>query len=138
MAVGVVMRARAAAAGGGPLGGQRLSRSLSDARRRHTVPTVAHRLGGQVAVVHALCAVLARRATILVDTLSLALATAHAGAASPKGRRADGRHGGCERNRNVAVKRGRLRCVDGADDDDGDDDDDTFVMDDEEDENNWK
>lgn len=38
---------------------------------------------------HAFCAVLARRPPVLVHTLGLALATAHAGAASPEGGGAD-------------------------------------------------
>ena len=62
--------------------------------------TVAHGLGGQVALVHAFGAVLARRAAVLVDTLRLALAAADAGAAGAEGRGADDgghRDGGGER-----------------------------------------
>lgn len=55
---------------------------------------MAHGLGGQIALVHALCAVLARSASILVDALGLALATAHTSAAGPEGGPADERRHG--------------------------------------------
>lgn len=51
-------------------------------------------LGGQIALVHALGAVLAWRATIIIDTLRLAFATAHAGTAgSQRCATGNGRHG---------------------------------------------
>lgn len=88
---------------GTALGRQRLSRSTAmvgaagavmSSGRRDAVAPMAHGLGGQVAVVHALCAVLAGRAAILVDTLGLALATAHARAACSEGGGANcGGHG---------------------------------------------
>lgn len=46
---------------------------------------VGIRLGGQIALVHTLRAVTARRAAVLVDTLRLALPAAHTGAAGPEG-----------------------------------------------------
>lgn len=46
---------------------------------------VSHALRGQIALVHALCAVLAGRAAIFVDALGLALAAAHTSAACPEG-----------------------------------------------------
>lgn len=56
--------------------------------------TVAHGFGGQITLVHAFGAVLARRPAVLVDALGLALAAADAGAASPQGRGAHrGSHG---------------------------------------------
>lgn len=53
---------------------------------------MAHGLGGQIALVHAFGAILARSASVFVDTFGLALATAHTGATGSKGRRADSRH----------------------------------------------
>lgn len=97
MAVGVCTRA------GGLLGGQRLSHALGGPGWRDSMATVTHGLGGQIALVHTLCAVLARSATILIDTLGLALATAHTGAAGSQGRRADGRHAGWGRRRRFGV-----------------------------------
>ncbi len=83
-------------AGDGPLAGEGLARPLLDACRRHSVAAVAHGLGWQVAIVQALCAVLARRSAVLVDTLSLTLPTAHACAAGAEGCRShDRRHGVC-------------------------------------------
>lgn len=57
---------------------------------------VSHGFRGQIALVHALCAVAAGRAASFVDALCLALATAHAGAPRAEGGAADdarGRHG---------------------------------------------
>lgn len=66
--------------------GQRVARPLRNhAGRRDSVAAVAHGLRRQVTVVHALRAVLARRATVLVDTLGLAFAAADAGAAGSVG-----------------------------------------------------
>lgn len=42
---------------------------------------MGHALRGQIAIVHALCAVLAGRAAILVDTLGLALPASNTSAA---------------------------------------------------------
>jgi hypothetical protein len=79
-----------------PLARQRLARPLLDACRRHSMAAVAHRLGRQVAFMQALCAVLARRFAVLVDTFGLALATTDASAAGTKGCRShDRRHGRC-------------------------------------------
>lgn len=51
-------------------------------------------LGGQIAIVHAFGTVFAGRAAIIVDTLSLPLATAHTGAAGSQRRAThDRRHG---------------------------------------------
>lgn len=81
----------------GPGGRQSVARGTMGVgvSRRTLAVVVGHALRGQIAVVHALGAVLARRATILVDALGLAFATAHTGAASPEGGRAHnaGRHG---------------------------------------------
>lgn len=80
----------------GPLGRQRLANPLVGAGGRHAMAAMAHRLGGQVALVHALCAVLARRPAVLVDALGLALPAADAGAAGTERRRShDRRHGWC-------------------------------------------
>lgn len=43
----------------------------------------------QIAFVHALCAVFARRAAIFIDTLGLAFAASHAGTSGPEGGRAN-------------------------------------------------
>lgn len=59
--------------------------------RRTLAVMMSHALRWQIAVVHSLCAVLARCATIFVYTLGLAFATAHTGAARPKGSRANNR-----------------------------------------------
>lgn len=48
---------------------------------------MGHGLGGQIALVHALGAVLTRRAAVLVNALGLALAAAHASAAGSEGGR---------------------------------------------------
>lgn len=69
--------------------GQRLAGALGDACRGNTLSAVAHGLRWQVALMHALCAVLTRSAAILVDTLGLALAAADAGTAGAEGRGAD-------------------------------------------------
>lgn len=85
--------------------------------RRRLSMKVGVGLGGQIALVHALGAVLARRATIIVDTLRLALATAHAGTAGSQ-RCATGnrRHGDQDNSRmqydsiqGTTVKRGPRR-----------------------------
>lgn len=81
-------------AGDGPLTGEGLARPLLDACWRYSMAAVAHRLGWQVTVVQALCAVLARGSAVLVDTLGLSLATAHTSAAGAEGCRShDRRHG---------------------------------------------
>jgi hypothetical protein len=56
---------------------------------------MSHALRGQIALVHALGAVLARSAAIVVDALGLALAAADTRATGPEGGRANhaGRHG---------------------------------------------
>jgi hypothetical protein len=58
---------------------------------------MSHALRREIAFMHALCAVLARGATVLVDALGLALSAAHAGAAGPQRRAANNRRHG-ERN----------------------------------------
>lgn len=82
---------------GGRVGGARIAgrdrgrqalagRAMSSgmASRRLAV-VMGHGLGGQIAFVHALGAVLAWRAAVLVDALGLALAAAHTGAAGSEG-----------------------------------------------------
>lgn len=49
--------------------------------RRALAVMMGHALRGQIAIVHALCAVLAGRAAILVDTLGLALPASNTSAA---------------------------------------------------------
>lgn len=56
--------------------------------RRALAVVVGHALRREVAVVHALGAVLARSPAVLVDALGLALAAADTSAAGPKGGRA--------------------------------------------------
>lgn len=90
MRLAVTLGMRTAA--GGSLGGKRFARALSNSGRGDTVTAMAHGLGGQIALVHAFRAVLARRAAILVDTFGLALAAAHTGTARSQRRSADGRH----------------------------------------------
>lgn len=89
---------RTVAVGGGiagrPLAGQSLANALGGTSWRDTVTTMAHRFRRKIAFVKALGAVLARGATVFVDTFRLAFATAHAGAAGSEGRRAHSRHGG--------------------------------------------
>lgn len=64
---------------------------------------VSKTLRGQIALVHALCAVLAGSAAVLVDTLGLALPAADAGAAGAERRAADDRgHDGWGRGEHVS------------------------------------
>lgn len=69
-------------------------------RRRLTV-MMSHALGGEVALVHALCAILAGSAAVLVDALCLALAAADTGTTGPEGSGANDarRHGAEEESR---------------------------------------
>lgn len=48
---------------------------------------MGHTLGGEITLMHTLCAVLARRTPVLVDALGFALATAYTRAAGPEGGR---------------------------------------------------
>ena len=75
---------------------------------RRLAVMMSHALGGQIALVHALCAVLAGRATVVVDALGLALAAADTGATGPKGGRANdaGRHGAVGRGEDEEKKKG--------------------------------
>ena len=56
---------------------QRLTRALGHSSWRYAVAAVAHGLGGKIAVVHALGAVLTRRPPVLVHALGLSLAASH-------------------------------------------------------------
>lgn len=72
--------------------------------------SVTHGLGGKIALVHALCAILARRSAVFVDALGLALTAAHTGAAGAKRSRADNRcHDGSESKRNPTMVVATLR-----------------------------
>lgn len=71
--------------------GERLASRARRSRSGRGLPVhVGVGLGGQVAVVHALRAIAARRAAVLVDTLRLALPAADAGAAGPEGSLSNG------------------------------------------------
>lgn len=91
---------------------QALARSRNSCGRLTMM--MSHALGGQIAVVHALCAVFARSAAVLVDALGLALPAADAGAAGPQGRAADdGRHGEGKKSnvaRQMKILGGIRRC----------------------------
>lgn len=58
---------------------------------------MGHALRGQIALMHAFCAVFARRAAVFVDTLGFALAAAHTSAAGSKGSGAHHAGGHCGR-----------------------------------------
>lgn len=80
---------------------QRLARRPVSAgmTRRALAVVMGHTLGGQITLVHALCAVATGRAAGLVDAFCLALAATDTGASSAQGGAADdagGRHGGHE------------------------------------------
>lgn len=85
-----------------PLAGERLAHTVGCSGGGDTVAAMAHGLRGQIAFVHAFRAILARSASVFVDTLGLALATAHTGTTGSEGRRADSRH----------VEYFRIRCDD--------------------------
>lgn len=74
---------------------------------------MGHALRGEIALVHSLGAVLARRAPVLVDALGLALAAAHTGAAGPEGGRAHhaGGHGRMRSRGFRGFKRSRERGI---------------------------
>ena len=68
--------------------------------RRALSRMMRQRLGGEIALMHALCTIFARRAAILVDALGLALTAADAGTTRPQGRGPNDASGG----RHVSLK----------------------------------
>ena len=90
--------------------GQRLASRARRPRAGRSLPVhVGVGLRGEIAVMHALRAVAARRAAVLVDTLRLALPAAHAGAAGPEGCLSNG--AGRHRDSHGADAKRVVRCV---------------------------